>query len=168
MRIVRFLAVLLLMISMSAVAVAQEGDPIVDEDLGIEVWPPDAWDDTSDEDSAVANFKHDDTKSQIQLIATPLMNDEVADVFFETFHSTLQDSAFEEQSREDKGVGDLEGTAVDYAFEHSGVTLQIKVFEFLHDDTAYLAIGYLQDEGADDQIEAYQSVLENISFENDE
>lgn len=168
MKTVRFLIIMLLTLSISAVAVAQDGEPVVDDEFGVTVSPPDAWDVLTDDDSAVANFKHDESQSQIQVIATPLMNDEVADVFFDTFHSTLEESDFEETTREDATIGPFEGTSITYQFTHSGVTLEVKVFEFMHADTAWLAIGYMQDDEADEYAEAYYSVIENMSFENGE
>ncbi len=167
MKTVRFLIILLLALSISSVAVAQS-DPVVNEEFGVTVTPPEAWEALTDDDSAVASFKHGESQSQIQVIATPLMNDEVADVFFDTFHSTLSESDFEEVSREETEIGGFAGTSVTYEFTHSGVTLAIKVFEFMHDDTAWLAIGYMQDDEADEYSQAYYSVIENLSFENGE
>ena len=168
MKTFRFVLIVLLTLSLSTVAMAQDGDPIVDDEFGVTVSPPSAWDVLTDDDGAVANFKHDESQSQIQVIATPLMNDEVADVFFDTFHSTLAESDFSEVSREEESIGGFEGTSVTYEFTHSGVTLAIKVFEFMHDDTAWLTIGYMEDAESEENSDAYFSVIENLSFENGE
>ncbi len=167
MRIVRFLSILLLTLSLSAVAVADEGGSVVDEDLGVTVMTPDDWEINTEDSNAVASFQHPDTKSQIELIATELMNEEVADVFFETFHTTLEESGFVAVSEEEETIGGLEGALWTYEFEHSDVTLQIQVFEFLRNDVAWLVVGYADAEESDAQDETYRALIEGLEFDED-
>ena len=162
MKTARFLVVLLVTLSLSAVAFAQ--GPVENEEFGVTITPPDAWEVVADDDKAVASFKHDASQSQIQVIGTKLMNEEVADVFFDTFHTTLTESNFERVNEEQTTIGDFEGKAVTYEFTHSGVTLQVKVFEFLRDQTAWLAIGYMQDEERENYEQDYLSVIEQMRF----
>lgn len=166
MKTARFVLVLLLALSISTVAVAQE--TVEDEELGVTVVAPDAWEINSDDAKAVANFKHSGSQSQIQVIGTQLMTAEVADTFFDTFHKTLTESNFEEVGQEETTVGDYEGTQIDYAFTHSGVTLEVVVFEFVRDQTAWLVIGYMQDEEREEHEETYRSVIENLEFSDAE
>lgn len=166
MKTTRFLIILLLTLSVSAVAVAQDAEPVQDEEFGVTIAPPDAWEIATDDNKSVANFRHGDSQSQIQVIGTQLMNAEVADVFFNTFHKTLTESNFEEVSNEDASYGEYEGTAINYEFTHSGVTLEVMVFEFLRDQTAWLVVGYMQDEERENHESDYASVIESISFEN--
>ncbi len=167
MRIVRFLTIFLVALSLSSVAVAQDAEPVVDEDLGVTVTAPQDWEVNTDDTNAVASFQHPGTKSQIELIATELMNDEVAEVFFETFHTTLEESDFELVSEDEDSIGELDGTLLIYEFEHSGVVLQIQVFEFLRDNIAWLAVGYTDMEEAEAHDEAYRGVIEGLEFDQD-
>ncbi len=167
MKTVRFLVFLLVTLSFSAVAIAQEAGPVEDEEFGVTIAVPDAWEVAADDDKAVASFKHPGSQSQIQVIGTKLMNEEVADVFFDTFHTTLTESNFEKVSEEEATIGDFTGNSVSYEFTHSGVTLEVKVFEFLRDQTAWLAIGYMQDEERENYEEDYLSVIEQLRFSDD-
>ena len=163
MKTARFIVIVLLTIAVSATAFAE---PVEDEEFGVTITPPDAWEVQTDDDKAVANFKHPGSQSQIQIIGTQLMNEEVSDVFFDTFHKTLTESNFEVIEESDRSYGEFEGKATDYEFTHSGVTLVVTVFEFLQDDTAWLAIGYMQDEERDEHQQDYEAVVENITFDD--
>lgn len=167
MKSARFLVILLLTLSFSTVAVAQDTGPVEDEEFGVTISPPDAWEVVQDDDKAVASFKHPGSQSQIQVIGTQLMNEEVADVFFDTFHTTLTESNFEKVSEDDTSIGSFEGKATNYEFTHSGVTLEVKVFEFLRGETAWLAIGYMQDEERENHEADYRQVIETISFHDE-
>lgn len=167
MHIARFVAITLLILLFSATAVAQEDGVVENEEFGVTVTAPDAWEQQEGDEKAVANFRHPDTQSQIQVIGTQLMNAEVADVFFDTFHQTLEESDFEVSEEDQISIGDFEGKATTYEFTHSGVTLAVEVFEFLRDDTAWLAIGYMQDEEREEQRNDYLSVIESLQFTDD-
>ena len=164
MKTARFLVVLLMALAFSAVAVAQTAEPVSNEEFGITVVPPGGWEVSTSDDKAVANFKHRGSQSQIQVIGTKLMNADVADVFFSTFHKTLTESNFEKVSEEDSTVGGHEGKQIRYTFTHSGVTLEVMVFEFLAEDTAWLVIGYMQDSERENHAGDFVSVIENLQF----
>lgn len=165
MKTARFFVVLLVALAFSAVAFAQDAGPVENEEFGVTVTPPAGWEVGSSDDKAVANFKHRGSQSQIQVIGTKLMNAEVADVFFSTFHKTLTESNFEQVSEESNTIGGLEGTEIRYEFTHSGVTLEVMVFEFLQDHTAWLVIGYMQDSERENHEDDFTSVIENLSFD---
>ncbi len=167
MKTARFVVILLLTLSISTVAVAQSAEPVEDEEFGVTITPPDGWEVSHDDDKAVASFKHPGSQSQIQVIGTQLMNEEVADVFFDTFHSTLTESNFEKVAEEENTIGSFDGKSVNYEFTHSGVTLEVKVFEFLRGETAWLAIGYMQDEERENHESDYLEVIETISFHDE-
>lgn len=163
MKTARFFLVLLIALAISVAAVAQE--PVTNEEFGVTVVPPSGWEVSTSDDKAVANFKHRGSQSQIQVIGTKLMNAEVADVFFSTFHRTLTESNFERVSEGDATYGSHEGKEVRYTFTHSGVTLEVMVFEFLSNDTAWLVIGYMQDNERENHTGDFVSVVENLRFE---
>ncbi|RDV38763.1 hypothetical protein DV096_08130 [Bradymonadaceae bacterium TMQ3] len=163
MKIARFFAVLLVTLLLSSVAVAQGA--VQNEEFGVSVTPPSAWEVNADDDKAVANFKHAETSSQIQVIGTKLMSQDVADVFFSTFHKTLTESSFEQQSSAASTIGEREGKLSSYAYTHSGQTVNVLVFEFLREGTAWLVIGYMQDSEAQNLRGDFDTVVSSMSFE---
>lgn len=165
MKTARFFLILLLALGISTAAFAQESEPVTNQEFGVTVTPPKGWEVKKGDDKAVANFKHEGTQSQIQVIGTKLMNAEVADVFFSTFHKTLTESSFEQVSEEATTLGEREGKEIRYQFTHSGVTLDVMVFEFMEGQTAWQIIGYMQDSEREQQRPDFVSVIENITFE---
>jgi hypothetical protein len=149
---------------MTSVAFAQDGTPVENEKFGVEIEPPEKWKVTEGNEKAVANFKHQGSQSQIEVVGTKLMTENVSDVFFETFHKTLSESNFKEKSQEEATIGEHDGTQTNYEFEHSGVTLEVVVFEFLQDSTAWLVVGYMQDVEKDEYIGDFEKVVENMTF----
>jgi hypothetical protein len=154
-------------------ALAQDGDgsgesgTITSEKFGVEIKAPSNWESAGSDDKAVANFKHKGSQSQIEVVGTKLMTADVASVFFETFHKTLQESEFKQQGEQSEvTVGELEGTMTDYTFTHSGVTLNISIFEFLRDktDTAWLVVGYTPEKDKKSFKGDFKKVVQNITF----
>lgn len=164
MKIARFLVVLLLTALMSSVAVAQEATPIDNEEFGVTIVPPSKWEVTQGNDKAVANFKHRASQSQIEVVGTKLMAADVADVFFSTFHKTLTESNFEQVNQTETTIGAIKGTETTYRFTHSGVTLEVVIFQFLRDSTAWLVVGYMQDVEKDKYVDDFKSVVQNMKF----
>lgn len=149
-------------------AFAQDGDTgasVTDDTFNVTAPVPAEWTVNEDNDRAVFNFVHDASHSQIEVIGTELVTAEVADVFFDTFHETLVSSEFLQRGREAKSVGDYSGTETIYTFTHSGVTLKVAVFQFVRDTTAWIAVGYMQEDLFDEQSVAYRDVIAQLSFE---
>ena len=168
MRIARFCSVLVIALLFSSVGFAQDSEPVKNEKFGVEISPPAKWEVTEGNEKAVANFKHRGSQSQIEVVGTKLMTENVSDVFFETFHKTLKESNFEQLSQEEATIGGHEGMQTSYKFEHSGVTLEVVVFEFLRDSTAWLVVGYMQDVEKDKYIGDFESVVKNMKFTKSE
>lgn len=142
--IISSLLPLLLLFSVST-AFAQEKKSVTNDSLGVTVTAPENWEVTQNSDKAVANFKKVGSQSQIEVVGTKLMTSDVADVFFTTFHKTLTESDFKEVSSTEKKVGTRAGKETTYTFEHSGVKLNVVVFQFLAESTAWLVVGYVPD-----------------------
>lgn len=165
------LAILLL----ASPALAQEGEgesessTVTSEKFGVKISAPKNWEAAGGDDKAVANFKHKGSQSQIEVVGTKLMTADVASVFFETFHKTLQESDFKQQNQEDAEIGGLQGTMTEYQFTHSGVTLNISIFEFLRDatDTAWLVVGYTPKSDKKTFDGDFKKVVQNIQFDGD-
>ena len=164
MKLARVLFALLVALTVSATAYAQDAAPVENDEFGVSVTPPAKWEVTQGNDKAVANFKHRGSQSQIEVVGTKLMTPDVADVFFKTFHKTLKESNFEETGKEEATLGTHKGTQTSYKFTHSGVTLEVVIFQFLRENTAWLVVGYMQDVDKDKYVGDFKSVVENIKF----
>ena len=165
MKLVRVVLTLLLTVALCVPAFAQDAPaPVENEEFGVSVTPPDKWEVTQGNDKAVANFKHRGSQSQIEVVGTKLMTSDVADVFFKTFHKTLKESNFEETGKEETTVGEHKGTQTSYKFTHSGVTLEVVIFQFLRENTAWLVVGYMQDVEKDKYAGDFKTVVQNIKF----
>ena len=166
MSLVRIFVALAMSLFIAAPAFAQDAKPVENKDFGVKITPPQKWDVTQPNDKAVANFKHRGSQSQIEVVGTKLMTPDVAEVFFKTFHKTLKESNFEEKKREDDTtIGEFKGTQTSYKFTHSGVTLEVIVFQFLRENTAWLVVGYMQEVDKDKYVGDFKSVIENIKFD---
>ena len=156
-----------LLVCLATPAFAQDGaKPIENEEFNVTIVPPAQWEVTQGNDKAVANFKHKGSQSQIEVVGTKLMTADVADVFFNTFHKTLKESNFEQLTQEEATLGDLKGTRTNYKFTHSGVTLEVVIFQFLKNNTAWLVVGYMQDAEKDQYIDDFQNVVKNMKFKS--
>lgn len=164
MKLARVFFALFVAVTFSTTAFAQENAPVENEEYGVTVTPPAKWEVTQGNDKAIANFKHSGSQSQIEVVGTKLMTPDVADVFFKTFHKTLKESNFDETGSEETTIGDRKGTQTSYKFTHSGVTLEVVIFQFLRENTAWLVVGYMQDVDKDKYIGDFKSVVENIKF----
>lgn len=164
MKLARILVTLFLCVMFAVPAFAQEAKPVENEEFGVTIAPPEKWEVTQGNDKAVANFKHRGSQSQIEVVGTKLMTPDVADVFYKTFHKTLKESNFEELGAEEVTIGDHKGTQTKYKFTHSGVTLEVVVFQFTNASTAWLVVGYMQDVDAEKYLPDFKAVVQNIKF----
>lgn len=168
MKVARFVSTVLAVLLVATAAFAQDENVVDNEQFGVKITAPDKWEVSSGNDKAVANFKHKGSQSQIEVVGTKLMTADVADVFFKTFHKTLTESNFEQTSQEETTIGDIEGTKSTYAFTHSGVTLEVSIFQFTRESSAWLVVGYFQDAEKDKYSEDFTSVVENMEFSGGE
>ena len=152
-------ALAILFVSVSAFA----QEPVTDEEFGVTATVPATWQLVEDEDRAVFNLKHED-HSQIEIIGNELMTPDVGEVFFTHFHDTLQSSDFVQVGREDKQIGEFSGSETIYRFEHSGVTLKVTVFQFIRDTTAWIAVGYMQEDVFDAHAPEFRALVESLTF----
>jgi hypothetical protein len=154
---------------LSSPVMAQDGGDkkteVTNKEYNVEISAPEDWEVVEGGDKAIANFKHRGSQSQIEVVATKLMTQDVSDVFFETFHKTLKDSDFKEQNKAAENIGGQSGTLTSYQFKHSGVTLNVEVFEFTRNETAWMVVGYMQDSEAEKRMNDYRTVIENMQFD---
>lgn len=164
MKLAQILSTILVTLLLAAPALAQDSQSVKNEEFGVTITPPAKWEVTPGNDKAVASFKHKGSQSQIEVVGTKLMTPDVADVFFETFHKTLTESNFEQSEQEETTIGDYKGTETTYKFTHSGVTLEVMVFQFMRESTAWLAVGYMQDAEENEYAGDFKSVVQNMEF----
>jgi hypothetical protein len=155
------LLVALALALLSAPALAQT--VATDETFNVTITAPDGWAESETEERVVFAFRHED-HSQIEVLGVELMTPEVADVFFTFFHDTLQSSDFMQVGREDKAYGERNGTETVYRFEHSGVALKVVTFQFANDTTAWIFVGYMQEELFDGRVADFQAAVESFAF----
>lgn len=166
MRMARFFVVLLLALSFSTAAMAQDAKSVANEEFGVTIKTPAKWEVAQGNDKAVANFKHRASQSQIEVVGTKLMTPDVAEVFFKTFHKTLKESNFEQKDQKEVQIGNQKGTQTSYKFAHSGVTLEVVIFQFLKGNNAWLVVGYMQDTDAEKYMTDFKSVVESMTFKD--
>lgn len=123
---------------------------------------PAGWTQGESNDRAAFFFRHEESHSQIEVIATELMTADVADTFFQTFHETLTSSEFAVIGSEERSFGEHTGLETVYSFSHSGVTLKVAVFQFVKESNAWLVIGYMPADEYDTYAPAYQAVVGSI------
>lgn len=145
-------------------ALAQDDTRVEDETFNVSAPVPEGWESNEDNERATFNFLEEQSNSQIEVIGTELVTADVADVFFDTFHDTLTSAEFLERGREDKTIGAFSGTETIYAFTHTGVTLKVAVFQFVRNTTAWLVVGYMQEDVFDEQSASYAEVISGLTF----
>lgn len=164
MKIARMMAVVLMVMALALPAWAQDAKPIENAEFGVTITPPTKWEVAQGNDKAVANFKHRGSQSQIEVVGTKLMTPDVADVFFKTFHKALKESNFQQKEQAEVTIGAVKGTQTSYSFNHSGVTLEVTIFQFTRGATAWMVVGYMQESEKDKYIPDFKSVIETMKF----
>ncbi len=151
-------------LSVSSLASVSAQD-ITNEEYGVTIpMPKDGWEETRGNEKAVAVFTHASTQSQIEIVPTKLMTADVADVFFSTFHKTLTESNFSETTSAEETLGAVTGKHYTYNFSHSGIELEVHVFQFVKDTTAWLMVGYMEKSEAATILPAFKGTIEKMTF----
>lgn len=163
-KVARLLTLVLALSLVSTAAFAQDDNLVENEEFGVTITAPEAWEVASGNDKAVANFKHSESQSQIEVVGTKLMTPDVAEVFFKTFHKTLTESNFKQSAKEASTIAGIDGTKSAYEFTHSGVKLEVSIFEFTKDSNAWLVVGYFQDSEKDKFAGDLTKVVEAMKF----
>jgi len=132
-------------------------------EFNVTVTMPDGWIE-ADNERSVFNFRHDESSTQIELIATELVTAELAVTFFNHFHTTLTASDFAQTGREELAYGTISGIETIYNYTHGSVDLKVVVFEFVEDATAWLVVSYVDAEIFDDHVDAYRAMVANMRF----
>lgn len=154
-------ALILLLVAGSAFA---QDNTMTNAEFGVTMTRPEGWTEVEGNERAIFNIKHEESQSQIEVIATNLMSPDVADVFYDTFHETLEQSSFQRQSVNQQPIGDHNGKLTEYRFEYAGVVLRVVVFQFTHESTAYLIVGYIKDDEFDTHFSSFEEAVASLTF----
>lgn len=135
--------------------------------LKVKVCGPAGWErvETPGNEKSIASFRDSESQSQIEAIGTKLINADVAAVFFDTFHQTLETSEFEAvEPPKDEKIGEIEGRLAEYSFKHTDIVLKVVVFSFVKDNGAYLVIGYFKAEERNLYFDQMKKVISSLEF----
>lgn len=155
---------LLLMLMLAAPAADAQTNTLNNTEFGVSLDVPAGWEPTDSTDRAVFALRATEGQGQIEVIGTPLMTADVADVFFSTFHETLSGSDFVKAGAEDKTYASVAGKETIYQFSHTGTTIKIVVFQFVREETAWLVVGYLPEADFDRQVASVQAAIGALKF----
>lgn len=145
---------------------AQGDNKVVNGDYKVEVSKPKDWEKSAGNDKAVAVFTDPSTQSQIEVVPTKLMTPDVAEVFFNTFDKTLTESGFAKDGEaKDATIGAHKGKQSSFKFSHSGVNLRVHVFSFVRKSTAWIVVGYMQEESEAKIKKQFDWTIENMKFQ---
>lgn len=157
--------VLIVALLLGGTALAQDATVLHNDEFGVSFTMPQEWVQAEGNDRAIFNVKHEDSQSQIEVIATELMSPDVADVFYDTFHETLTHSQFTQEDRSEATFGSHTGTLTKYRFEYAGVVLRVVVFQFTHESTAYLVVGYIKADEFETHNPAFEGAVAALAFD---
>ena len=164
MKTLRLFAALLLTAALAAPAFAQT--PVTNAQFSAAVERPAGWVDAPGNDRAAFNFRHEESSSQIEVIATQLLTAEVAEIFFDTFHESLRSANFAQLAQADASVGERDGLQTTYGFEHAGISLNVTIFQFVIGNTAWVVVSYAQQDLADSFRNDFESVVSSLRLTN--
>lgn len=147
-------------------ALAQDAGVVKSDEFGVEIPKPAGWEEAKSNEKAVAVFTDPKTQSHIEVLPTKLMSEEVAEVFFNTFHKTLTESTFKKSGEETtvELYGDKNAKETTYEFTHSGITLRIHVVSFMRKGTAWLVVGYIQSKEDGNVKAQFDAVAKKLVF----
>jgi hypothetical protein len=159
-------AVLILLVAllMGGTAFAQDATVLRNDEFSVSFTMPEGWVQAEGNERAIFNVKHDESQSQIEVIATELMSPDVADVFYDTFHETLTLSSFSQEERSEATYGAHTGTLTKYRFEYAGVVLRVVAFQFTQESTAYLVVGYIKADEFETHRPAFEGAVSSLAF----
>ncbi|MDX9723213.1 MAG: hypothetical protein RBU37_20850 [Myxococcota bacterium] len=168
-RVSASLGLVLCLLCGSAELYAQSGDlaPIVNDLVGVTITPPAGWEEfkVTGNDKSIAAFRHAESQSQIEIIATKLISADVAQVYFDTFTQSLSSYEFQEVAASTPvSFGSISGTQVEYEYNAGITKVRLVVVSFLQKDVAYLVVGYFGVPEREQYYPALKTTIEKLVF----
>ena len=159
------LAAIVAMLFLATTALAQD-NVMRNDEFSVSLTRPEGWDVAEGNDRAIFNIKHEESQSQIEVIATELMSVDVAEVFYDTFHETLEQSQFTRETSQDQEIGGHAGKITEYGFEYAGVSLKVVIFQFTQESTAYLVVGYIKADEYEQHRASFEAAVTSLAFDS--
>lgn len=170
--------ILLAGLSLSPVAFAQdkesEGDSsgmrakvITDSDTGSAVTRPDGWVRGKAGKGVVASFHAaGDKKAQIEVRLSPHVKDKQGEIFFASFHSSLQKAGFtRDEVRAEQSYGGKTGVETEYKTTAKKQEFRMIIWQYQHADSAYLVVGFFPEKGRDKYYSDFQQVIASLEVD---
>jgi hypothetical protein len=174
----RSIAIVLVGISLSATAFAQEGadekespemraKAVTDAESGAKVTRPDGWVSGKAGIGVIAMFRAaGDSRSQIEVRVSPHVKEKQGEFFFTSFHSNLQKAGFSKlREGQEATYGGKKGLETEYETSSKKQKLRLIVWQYQHNDSAYLVVGFFPAEARDKYYEDFQQVAKSLTFE---
>lgn len=175
-----FMVALLATLALSLPAWAEDGDKaagaektakatkieVAGADALAHMEPPAGWQRVKPGKGVLVAFHNiDDAKAQIEVRVSPHVQEKQGQFFFTSFHSNLQKAGFARQEvREGATYADKRGKETEYETNAKKHKFRLLVWQYLHNDSAYIVVGFFPAGKRDQYYEDFQRVLENLSF----
>lgn len=173
-----WIAILLVGFSLSSTAFAQDeksekdtpdmrAKVIKDAESGSAVTRPEGWVQGKSGKGVLATFHAaGDKKAQIEVRHSPHVKEKQGEIFFASFHSSLQKAGFtRDEVREAQTYGGKEGVETEYKTTSEKRKFRMLVWQYHHDDSAYLVVGFFPDKGRDKYYSAFQEVITSLEVD---
>jgi hypothetical protein len=151
---------------LAGTAFAQD-NTLTNDRFSVSFTVPEGWGSVDGNERAIFNVKHEESQSQIEVIATELMSADVSEVFYDTFHETLVQSNFtrdDAATSPEESIGTHIGSQTQYTFDYAGVVLRVVIFQFTEGNNAYLIVGYIKDDEFDTHFTAFREAVGSLVF----
>lgn len=173
-----WIAILLLGVSLSAPAFAQDGSSdddtpkmrakvLKDSESGSEVTRPDGWVQGKSGKGVLATFyAAGDKKSQIEVRISPHVKKKQGEIFFASFHSSLQKAGFtRDELREKQTYDGKTGVETEYQTTSKERKFRLIVWQYHHDDSAYLVVGFFPAKERDNYYRDFQTTIKSLKVD---
>ena len=157
------IAVAWLFLALPATWAAAQGTTVTHEGMAVQVNQPSGWTAAAGSERAIFNFVHEDSQSRMEVIGVELITSDVADVFFSTFHDALRDADFRAGESEGQVYGANAGLETRYTFQYAGVSLTVRVFEFVRRDVAWIFVSYAESSFDDELMPLFRELVASFA-----
>ncbi|AWV89700.1 hypothetical protein DN745_10250 [Bradymonas sediminis] len=164
--------------TLSSTAFAQDGKSktdtpdmrakvIKDSESGSAVTRPDGWVQGKSGKGVLATFHAaGDKKAQIEVRLSPHVKEDQGEIFFASFHSSLQKAGFtRDEVREKQTYEGKTGVETEYKTTSGKKEFKMIIWQFQQDDAAYLVVGFFPAKGRDKYYGDFKKVIESLKVD---
>src|SRR5690554_3740661 len=173
-----WVSILLMGFSLSTSALAQDkksdsdtpemrAKVITDSESGSSVTRPDGWVQGKPGKGVLATFHAaGDKKAQIEVRLSPHVKDQQGEIFFASFHSSLQKAGFtRDEVRPKTSYGGKMGVETEYKTTSKKQQFRMIIWQYQHGDSAYLIVGFFPEKGRDKYYSDFQQVIASLKVD---